>query len=202
MHAVAPEGDRLHDVAAAPDAAVADDLDAVADGVGHRRHEVDGGGRRRRAGGRRGSTARSPRRRRRRRCSASATVWMPLTTIGPSHIERSQSMSRPRERRVELRVDVVGERDRGGAVARRRSPGDVGEADRLGAHEPPRPARVDGAVEERVEPDLRRQREAAAHVALAPAEHRGVDGEHERLVARAAAARSIISSTRPRSRHT
>ncbi len=35
---------------------------------------------------------------------ASATVWMPLTTIGPSQTERSHSTSRPREAGVELRV--------------------------------------------------------------------------------------------------
>ena len=45
MHARGTERDRLHDVAAAPDAAVADDLDAVADRVGDRRDEVDDRGR-------------------------------------------------------------------------------------------------------------------------------------------------------------
>ena len=41
----APSGDRLHDVAAAPHAAVADDLDAVTDRVGDRRDQVEIGGR-------------------------------------------------------------------------------------------------------------------------------------------------------------
>ena len=89
----------------------------------------------------------------------------------------------PRQRRVELGVDVVGQRDRRGAVADLAAD-DVGEADRLAAHERPRPAGVERAVDDRAGPDRRRQREAAAHVALAPAEHGGVDGEHERLVAR------------------
>ena len=44
-HGPRAEGHRLHDVAAPPHAAVADDLDAVADRVGHRRDEVDGRGR-------------------------------------------------------------------------------------------------------------------------------------------------------------
>ena len=43
-------------------------------------------------------------------------------------------------------------------------------------------AGVQGAVDERAEPDLRRERETAPDVALAPAEHRGVDRDHERLV--------------------
>ena len=52
-------GDRLDDVAAAADAAVADDLGPAADGVGDRRDERERRRARRRAGGRRGSTARS-----------------------------------------------------------------------------------------------------------------------------------------------
>ena len=40
--AVRAERDRLHDVAAPPHAAVADDRDGVADGVDHRRDEFDG----------------------------------------------------------------------------------------------------------------------------------------------------------------
>ena len=42
MHAVGTEGDRLDDVAAAPHAAVADDLDASTDLVGDGRDEVEG----------------------------------------------------------------------------------------------------------------------------------------------------------------
>ena len=42
---------------------------------------------------------------------------------------------------------------------------------------------MERAVDDRRRADRRRQREAAADVALAPAEHGGVDGEHERLVA-------------------
>ena len=49
-------------------------------------------------------------------------------------------------------------------------------------------------------PDGRRQREPAADVALAAAEHGGVDGEDERLVAGVRGARSTISFTSPRSR--
>ena len=45
MHARAPSATRLHDVAAAAYAAVADDLDAVAHRVGHRRDEIDDRGR-------------------------------------------------------------------------------------------------------------------------------------------------------------
>ena len=89
----------------------------------------------------------------------------------------------PREAGIHLAGDVVGEGDRGGTVTDVFA-GDVREADRLAAHELPRPARVDGAVEQRVETDLGRQLEAAAHVAFAPAVHREVDGEHQGFVAR------------------
>ncbi len=132
--------------------------------------------------------------------TASSTVCMPFSTIGPSHTERSQSTSSHDSDGIELGVDVVGERDRRGAVADVAAD-DVGEADRLAAHERPRPPRVERAVDDRARPDRRRQREPAPHVALAPPEHRGVDGEHERLVVGARPARSIISLTRPRSRH-
>ncbi len=39
------------------------------------------------------------------------------------------------------------------------------------------------AVDQRARTELRRQREAGAHVTLAPTEHRGVDGDHDPLVA-------------------
>ena len=105
----------------------------------------------------------------------------------------------PRQRGIELGVDVVRERDRRRAVADVAAD-DVGEADRLAAHERPRPRRVQRAVDDRARPDGRRQREAAAHVALAPAEHRGVDGEHERLVVAPPRPGRSSPSTSPRSR--
>src|SRR5262249_59997682 len=60
----------------------------------------------------------------------------------------------PRECRVELGVDVVRERDRGGAVADIASD-DVGESDRFAPEERPGPARIQGAVEDRARPDGR-----------------------------------------------
>ena len=62
---------------------------------------------RRRAGGRRGSTARSPSTPASTASTASSTVWMPLSTIGPSQIGAEPLDVGPRQRRVELRVDVA-----------------------------------------------------------------------------------------------
>ncbi len=89
----------------------------------------------------------------------------------------------PRQRLVELAVDVSGERDRVLAVLLVAVPDDVGEHDRVVAQEVPCPAGMDGAVEDRLQPDLRREREPAADVALTATEHRGVDGEPQRRVA-------------------
>ena len=92
----------------------------------------------------------------------------------------------PRQRWVELRRDLLGEGDRPRAVvvvAADLRRGDVGEQDRLGSDEAPRPARVDDAVDDRVESELRRHREAAPDVAFPAAELGGVDGDDERLVA-------------------
>src|SRR6185503_11912811 len=78
----------------------------------------------------------------------------------------------PRERRVELRVDVVREGHGRGSVADLASD-DVGEADRLAADERHGPSGVEGAVDDRPQPDGGRKGEPAPDVALAPSEHRG-----------------------------
>ena len=99
----------------------------------------------------------------------------------------------PGQARIELRVDVVGERDRRGAVTDLAAHGDVGEPDRIGADEVPGPAPGGRRPSRRVPgPDLRGQREAPTDVALATAEHRGVDGEDERLVGRGLGARDHL----------
>ena len=63
-------------------------------------------------------------------------------------------------------------------------------------------AGVADAVDDRAEPDGGRQREATAHVALPPAEHRGVDGDHQRLVALGHRPLRPCRAPGPRSRHT
>ena len=183
MHAVAPSGDRLDDVAAAPDAAVADDLDAAADRVGHRRDEVERRRARRRAGGRRGWTGRSPRRRASAASTASSTVWMPLSTIGPSQHRAQPVDVVPRRARVELGVDVVRQRHRRGAVADVARPTTL--AKRIGSLRTNAHVHAGCRAPSRSVPGpiLGGSEKPAAHVALAPAEHGGVDGEHERLVA-------------------
>ena len=62
----------------------------------------------------------------------------------------------PRQRGIELRIDVVRERDRRRAVADVAAD-DVGEADGLAAHERPRPAGVPRAVDDRAWADGGRQ---------------------------------------------
>ena len=88
----------------------------------------------------------------------------------------------PRQLRVELPRRVAGELH-GAQPVTSGATHDVGELDRLRPKEVPGPARMDRAVEDRVQTELRRQREPAAHVALATADHHRVDGDHDRLVA-------------------
>ena len=87
----------------------------------------------------------------------------------------------PRQRRIELGLHLAGEGYRGPAVVDALVD-DVRERDRLGTEEVERPAGMEGAVEDRLEPDLGRQREATADVALASPEHGGVDRQPQRLV--------------------
>ena len=56
---------------------------------------------------------------------------------------------------------------------------------------------MQGAVDQGAWSDRRRQREAAPHVALAPAEHRRVDREHQRLVTRRGGAVDHLLHHRP-----
>ena len=117
--------------------------------------------------------------------TASATHWIPLTTIGPDHTERSHSTS-AHDRSGSNWLLTYADSDTGScAVAGpvTAASGHVGEADRLGPHERPRPTGMDRAVEQRAEAELGRHLEAPAHVALAPTEHGRVDGQHQRLVA-------------------
>ena len=179
-------GHRLDDVAAPAHAAVADDLGAVR----RRRRQRARPGRWRgagRAGGHRGSTGRW----RRRPVGGDAGVgdgWMPLMTRGPSRRSAS-SRGRPGQPGIELGVDVVRQGD-GRALSRPHALGHVGEADRLAAHEGPRPAGVEGAVDDRAWPDRGWQGEpAAGHRFLVPTEHGSVDGQDECLVTTPAAGR-------------
>ncbi len=90
---VGAERQRLHDVAAAPDPPVADDRDLPADLLGDRLDELD---RCRRVVELAAAVVRQARSRRRptaTACLASATVWIPFSTIGPSQIDRSHSTS-------------------------------------------------------------------------------------------------------------
>ena len=177
---VGAERQRLHDVAAAPDPAVADDRDLPADLLGDRLDELD---------------------RCRRVVELAATV---VRQGDPGHArgdgllgigdgldplqhdravpDRTQPLDVvPRQRRIELRLHLAGERHRRPAVVDALVD-DVRERDRFGAEEIERPAGMERAVEDRLESDLRRQREAAADVALASPEHGGVDREPQRLV--------------------
>ena len=93
--------------------------------------------------------------------------------VGPEPLD-----VRPRQRRIELLADVARQRHRTAAVAR-----DVGERDRIGPGERQRPPRVQRTVDQRPRPELRRHREPDAHVSLSSTEHRGVDRDHDSLVA-------------------
>ncbi len=84
----------------------------------------------------------------------------------------------PREARVELRVHEVRQRHR----RARGAPRHVRERDRPAAEEGPRPRGMADPVDDRAQPDGRRQREPAAHVSLAAPEHRRVHGDQQRLV--------------------
>ena len=176
------EGDRLDDVAPPPHPAVADHLEAIADRVDDRCDEVD---------------------RRRRRVELAAAVVRQGdrldAVLGGEHgvgdaldalddhravPDRPHPLDvAPRQVGVELRAGVGGHEARRVAAVPDPVPGHVGEHDRLRPDERPRPAGMDGAVEQRAEPELGRHREAAPHVPVAMTEHGGVDGEHDRLVA-------------------
>ena len=94
----------------------------------------------------------------------------------------------PRKSLIELAIDVLGQvhgRSTAVAAAAFATAGgrDVGEGDGIVPQEVERPRRVDHAVDDRVETDLGRQCVATPNIALTTAQHRGVDGEQQRLVA-------------------
>jgi hypothetical protein len=154
----------LEDVAAPANAAVADDLDPSAHGIGDRGDEVEGG---RRAVELTAAVVRQG-------DGVHAGVGGELRVGDGLHAleddgavpHRPEPVDvRPRQRRVELGVDVVRQGDRGGAVADVTTD-DVGEADRLAARERPGPARMERSVDDRARTDGGREREPAADVTL------------------------------------
>src|SRR5690349_1905190 len=175
-------GEGFDDVAAAPDAAVAEDLDAAADGVGDGGDEGEGGG---------GVVELAAAVVRERDGVDAGVGGEDGVGDGLDAFEDDGAVPDgaepvdvgPGEGGVELGVDVVGEGDGRCAVADVAA-GDVGEADGVAAHECPGPCGVEGPVDEGGGSDGGGEGEPAADVAFAAAEDRGVDGEHECLVAR------------------
>ncbi len=103
---------------------------------------------------------------------ASATVWIPLQTSGPSQIERNHSTSRHERPGIHLHVDVVGKRH---GVEPSPTARPTTLANRIGsaADEIPGPSRVEGAVEDGAEPELRRQRRSRCGTSRSPAPSTG-----------------------------
>ena len=163
------------DVAAGEDAAVDVDLGAVADGSTTAGSCSSGVGARSswRPPWLETTTASAPASTTAR---ASSTVRMPLTTSGPVPGGPQPGEVGDRRGRVEDPVDQLGD----GAV----EAVERGELQRLGGEQVEPPARVQRGLGERPQRQRRRDGEAVAHVAQPRAGDRGVDGEHQRLVAR------------------
>ena len=171
----------LHDVATAPHTAIADDLDAVPDGLDDLGEEFQ----RDRSGVELATTVVRHRYGGHAGVSRHSGVGHGLNALEHDRAvpHRLQPLDvAPRQARVELGGRVFSQRNGVGAVAGAAADG-TRELARLGAQQPQGPTRVAHSVEEGAGPDLGRQREAPPDVAFAPAEHSRVDGEDERLVA-------------------
>ena len=177
-HGPRPEGQRVHHVGTAPDPAVEQDLDAVADGVGDFRQSLDGGGRPVElaaavVGDDQAVDARGRRRAARRRRSAS-----PSGQAGPARATRNHARSSQATDGSTGELATPAERHDVGARRIERAD-QVRPGEPRAEEDPSHPAGTPERVDRVPDGDPRRDGEAVPEVALAPAEHRHVHGQDQ-----------------------